>query len=177
MIRIKSVIRSNRRLSESCYRITLEVPDLITELRPGQFINMKIGEANDPLFRRPFSVFRVTDLGGGVSGIEVVYKIVGRGTRLLADLNEGEELDIIGPLGRGFQFLRHKRTQILLAGGIGAASLFMLGEEISKSVRECGFDLYSLLGAQSKENLVLEDEFATLNGEVLVSTDDGTTGY
>lgn len=177
MIQMKSIIASNERLTEDCWRITLEAPQIASEIKPGQFINVKIGETNDPLLRRPFSVFRRVEIGKGALGIEVVYKVVGRGTRLMTNLGQGDKLDVIGPLGHGFEWFRDKKAHVLLAGGIGAAGLFMLGEEISKAVPHHGLQLYTLLGAETKKSLVLEEEFATLNGTALVSTDDGTYGY
>jgi len=177
MIQIKSSIVSNEQLTEDCWRVTLEAPQIASEIRAGQFINVKIGETNDPLLRRPFSVFRCVKLGRGALGIEVVYKITGRGTKFMANLRQGDKLDVVGPLGHGFEWVKDKKTHVLLAGGIGSAGLFMLGEEISKEVHEHDLKLYTLLGAETKKSVVLEKEFATLNGTVLVSTDDGTYGY
>lgn len=177
MIQTKLNIASNERLTEGCWRMTLEASRVASKAKPGQFINMKIGQNNGPLFRRPLSVFRRIMLDRGALGIQVVYKVVGRGTKLMTNLRQGDELDIIGPLGHGFQWQRDKKVHILLAGGIGSASLFMLGEEISKVVKEYGLELYILLGAETQKTLVLEKEFTTLNGEILVSTDDGTYGY
>lgn len=177
MIQMKSSIVSNERLTEDCWRITLEASQIASEIKPGQFINVKIGETNNPLLRRPFSVFRRVKLDGDALGIEVVYKVVGRGTRLMTNLGQGDKLDVIGPLGHGFEWYRDKKAHVLLAGGIGSAGLFMLGEEISKAAPGYGLELYTLLGAETKKGLVLEKEFATLNGTVFVSTDDGTYGY
>jgi dihydroorotate dehydrogenase electron transfer subunit len=129
------------------------------------------------LVRRPFSVARCFQPHGTVSAIDVIYKRVGRGTKLMNKLRQGDELDIIGPLGHGFERFRDKRNHVLLAGGVGAAGLFMLGEEISYAVPEQDFKLYSLLGTETRKNLILENEFTALNGRVLVSTDDGTKGY
>lgn len=177
MIQIKSSIVANEQIAEDRWWVTFEASQIASEIKPGQFINVKISENNAPLFRRPFSVFRCINLDKGVLGIEVVYKVVGRSTRLMTNLRQGDELDIIGPLGHGFEWYRDKKVHILLAGGVGLAGLFMLGEEISKAVREYGLELYILFGAETKKTLVLEKEFATLDGKVLISTDDGTYGY
>lgn len=177
MIQMKSSIVSNERLTEDCWRIVLEAPQIGSEIKPGQFIMLKIGGSDGPLFRRPFSVFRRVKLNGGTLGIEVVYKVVGRGTRFMADLRKGDALDVIGPLGHGFEWCRDKQVHILLAGGTGSACIFMLGEEISNVVKEYGLDLNILLGVETKKSLVLEKEFRALNGKVMVSTDNGTYGY
>jgi dihydroorotate dehydrogenase electron transfer subunit len=177
MLQTKSNIVSNKQFSENCWHMVLAASEVASQTKPGQFIMLKINETHDPLFRRPFSVFRVSTIDQKSLNIEIVYKMVGRGTRYMTHLREGNQLDIIGPLGNGFEFYRDKPVQILLAGGTGSASLFMLGEELSKASRESGFQLYILLGARTKQALLLEKEFGTLNGNVLVSTNDGTYGY
>ncbi|MBI4329923.1 MAG: dihydroorotate dehydrogenase electron transfer subunit [Chloroflexi bacterium] len=177
MIQTRSTVVSNEQLAPDCWRLTLESSRIGAEAKPGQFINIKVSETNDPLFRRPFSVFRRVDLDKGGVGVQVVYRVVGRGTRLMTNLRQGNELDIIGPLGRGFEWRRDKRVHVLLAGGVGAAALFMLGQEISRAAQERGLELHVLLGAETGEKLVLQKEFAGLGGIVQVSTDDGTAGY
>lgn len=177
MIQLKSSIVSNEPLTGNCWRITLEAPQIASEIKPGQFINVKIGKTFDPLFRRPFSVFRRVKGDRGYDGIEVVYEVVGRGTRLMTNLKPGDELDVIGPLGHGFEWDRDKKVHVLLGGGVGLPALFMLGEEISQAVSESGLELNILIGAETKKAIVLEKEFRTLNGKVVVSTDDGTYGY
>lgn len=177
MIQIKSGIVLNERVTENCWRITLEASRIGSEIRPGQFINVKIGKTNDPLFRRPFSIFRVVKLDRNALGIEVVYKVVGRGTRLMTNLKQGDELDIIGPLGHGFEQFHNKSVHVLIGGGTGCACLLMLGQEISRVASKPETELYILLGAKTERALLLEEEFKKLNGKVLVSTDDGSYGY
>ena len=177
MIDTKARIIANERLTKDYWRITLDVTEIVYKIKPGQFINIRLSKRNDPYFRRPFSVFRRVKLTGGNLGIEVVYKVVGVGTNLMTLLREGDKLDIIGPLGHGFEQNLDKRTQVLLAGGIGAASLFLLAEEISRLVKQHELELYLLLGAETESTLILTKEFKALGGKVLVSTDDGTYGY
>jgi dihydroorotate dehydrogenase electron transfer subunit len=177
MIQLESSVLSNEQLTENCWRITLEAPQIASEIKPGQFINVKISQTHDPFFRRPFSVFRRVKGDRGYSGIEVIYEVIGRGTEIMTNLRRGDELDIIGPLGHGFEWYRDKKVHVLLSSETGAAGLFLLGEEISKTVNEYGLELYILLDAKSKKTFILEDEFRTLNGKVLVSTHNGTYGY
>lgn len=172
MIQVNSNIISNKRLTENCWRMVLDAPQIASGVKPGQFIHIRIGGSNGPLFRRPLSVFRRVKLGDTL-GIEVIYKVVGRGTGLMTELRKGNQLDIIGPLGHGFEWHRDKSVKVLVAGGTGAACLFLLAEEIS----EAGLQLKILLGAETKASLILKKEFASLKGEVMVSTDDGTQGY
>jgi dihydroorotate dehydrogenase electron transfer subunit len=173
MIQVASKIVSNKRITENCWRVVLDSPQISSEVRPGQFIHMKVGGENGPIFRRPFSVFRRVPLKGSHLGIEIVYKVIGTGTRVMTGLRKGDTVDIIGPLGHGFELDRNKSVQVVMAGGTGAACLFLLAEEISKA----GLQLKVLLGAEIKASVLLKKEYAALNGEVMVSTDDGAYGF
>lgn len=177
MIQTLSTIVSNEQIAQDSWRIAFTAPQIASEIKPGQFVHVKITQRNDFLLRRPFSVSRLVNMDKGNIGLEVVYKVVGRGTRFMTLLRPGDELDIIGPLGHGFELNKTKKAHILLAGGIGAACLFMLGEMISKAVDKDNVELYILLGAETKKALILEKEFAVLGGKMLISTDDGTYGY
>ena len=173
MIQVTSKIVANKRLAESCWRVVLDAPQIASEVKPGQFVHVKIGGENGPIFRRPFSVFRRVGLEGNRFGIEIVYKVIGKGTRLMTELKRGDILDIIGPMGHGFKLDRERPSQVIVAGGTGAACIFLLAEEISRS----GFPLKVLLGAETKASVILKKEYAALNAEVMISTDDGTYGY
>ena len=173
MIQVTSKVVANKRLTENCWRVVLDAPQISSELKPGQFIHVKVGSKSGPLFRRPFSVFRRVPLKGDHLGIEIVYKVIGTGTRVMTGLRKGDTVDILGPLGHGFELERNKSVQVVVAGGTGAACLFLLAEEISKT----GLQLKVLLGADTKASVLLKKEYAALKGEVMVSTDDGTYGY
>lgn len=173
---ISSVV-SNEPLTERCWRMSLEAPQIASEAKPGQFVNVKVTETYDPLFRRPFTIFRQVKKDDGYHEIEIVYEIVGKGTEIMTSLKQGCKLDIIGPLGHGFEWSHGKKVHVLLSSETGAAGLFMLGEEISKAAGKYGLELIILLDAKSKKTFILEDEFRSLKGKVLVSTHDGSYGY
>jgi dihydroorotate dehydrogenase electron transfer subunit len=173
MIQVTCPIVSNKRMTENCWRVVLDTPQISSKVKPGQFVHVRIGGENGPLFRRPFSVFRRVPLKENRLGIEIVYKVIGTGSRVMTGLRKGDTLDIIGPLGRGFDLDRSKSIHVVVAGGTGAACLFLLAEEISKA----GLPLKVLLGADTKASVLLKKEYASLNGEVMVSTDDGTYGF
>lgn len=173
MIQTRAKIVSSEQLTGNSWRMVLDSSQIASEVKPGQFIHVKIGGAGGPIFRRPLSVFKFVKLNEDALGIEIIYKVVGLGTGFMAGLREGDTVDIIGPLGHGFELNRNKPVQVLVAGGTGAACLFLLAEEISKT----GLQLKILLGADTKASVILEKEYATLKGEVMVSTDDGSYGY
>src|SRR5512146_3232444 len=170
---VTSKIVSNKRMTGNCWRVVLDAPQISSEVKPGQFIHIKMGGEGGPLFRRPFSVFRRVPLKGDSLGIEIVYRVIGTGTRVMTGFRRGDTLDILGPLGHGFELGRGKSVQVVVAGGTGAACLFLLSEEISRA----GLSLKVLLGADTKSSVLLKKEYAALNGEVMVSTDDGTLGF
>lgn len=174
MFQVKSKVVFNEKLNEDSYRMLIHSPEIALEAKPGQFLMVRVTELNDPLFRRPFSIFRRRKVEPDALGIEIVYKIVGRATGLMSKIKPGYRLDVIGPLGHGFELCKDKKTHILIGGGTGIASLFMLGEEISK---QHDLDLIILIGAKNKDSVILEGEFRSLNAQVMVSTDDGTYGY
>jgi dihydroorotate dehydrogenase electron transfer subunit len=138
-----------------------------------------------PLLRRPFSIHRVSGLAGErVSGlIEILYEVVGSGTEILAQKKPGEWLDIIGPLGNGFDLnpLTGKpanRQTILIAGGIGVVPLVFLAEKLRNKKGSGPFlKPIVLIGAKTKSEILCEKEFKALGCNVRIATDDGTKGH
>lgn len=177
MIQTLAKIISNDQIAEGHWRMAFIAPQIASEIEPGQFVHIKLSQNNYPLLRRPFSVVRRLELSSGEIGVEVIYRVVGRGTNFMTTLKPGDNLDVIGPLGHGFKIQTDKRAHLLLGGGVGAAGLFMLGQELSKGVVGAGLELNILLGATTKKSLVLEREYQALNGKIMVSTDDGSYGY
>ncbi len=173
MIQVASPVVSNKKITENCWRVVVDCPQIASEVNPGQFVHIKVRRENAPLFRRPFSVFRRVPLKGNRLGIEIVYKVIGMGTRVMTGVRRGDALDIIGPLGHGFELDRSKSTHVVVGGGTGAACLFLLSEEISRA----GLPLKVLLGADTKASVLARKEYTALKGEVMVSTDDGTSGF
>jgi dihydroorotate dehydrogenase electron transfer subunit len=175
MIQEKVKVLANTQLTPACWRLTLDSRSRISlEIKPGQFINLRITESMDPLFRRPFSVFRPLLLNSTEKGLEIVYKVVGRGTKKMTTLLPNDEVDILGPCGNGFWFEDNREGYVLLGGGVGAAALYMLGEEIARSQKG---NLHVFLGGETKEALILVNEFKTLKSNLHISTDDGTFGF
>ncbi len=167
---------ANRKENSEHWRMTLAAPEIARSSKPGQFVNLRVRNANDPICRRPFTVFRTVALASGRLGIEIVYRIVGSGTRIMTTIRPGEELDVIGPLGSGYRLDTSKKTHILVGGGCGVAALYAIGQEIARLRRKQDLDLIVLLGFRSKDIVMLEDEFSSLGGDLVVATDDGSYG-
>ena len=143
---------------------------------PGQFVMLRLANQMTPLLRRPFSIHRlIPGDEGGVRGLEILYQVVGTGTRLLAGVRPGEALDLVGPLGRGFVVPSDSRRVYLAAGGIGVAPMLFLADRLSRERPGlAGVEMF--LGGRSQADLLCREEFSRLGLKVQVSTDDGSCG-
>ena len=113
-------VTENVRLARDTYRIRLVSPELAALIRPGQFVMLRLPGVNDPLLGRPFALYDTDlDAAGRPIALDVVYLVVGKMTRLLAEMRPGERLDVWGPLGNGFADLDGRPDVELVAGGIG----------------------------------------------------------
>ncbi len=163
-------VRQVECLGGDIFRLTLAAPDLAALARPGQFVMVACGPGRDPLLRRPFSVHSCHADGS----IRLLFKVVGRGTRLLAAVQAGEELSLLGPLGRAFRPPPETGELCLIGGGIGSAPLFFLAQWLL----EQGRVPLVLLGAGTAAELaVLQRDFHELGCAVHLSTDDGSLGH
>lgn len=167
----------NKPLAKNYFRLRFEWPQLAKESKPGQFIQVRISESFEPLLRRPFGIHRVS--GGAV---EILYQIVGQGTKMLSQKNTGDYLNVLGPLGNGFKIstphtLNATRC-ILVAGGMGVAPLTFLAEKLTKrkTKNEKGKTLV-LIGAKTQNHILCADEFKRIGCEIKIATDDGSAGF
>lgn len=165
-------VLSQKKYGEHYYSLTVVAPRIGEAVRPGQFVNVRCGDGRSHLLRRPFSVYRVHKRGGWASTIELVFDIRGPGTQYLAELRPHSPLDLIGPLGRGF-VLPHRRAHCLLVGGgIGAAPLFFLADEL----RNDGQRVDVILGARGVGLLLNQIDARRLASVCRITTDDGSAG-
>jgi dihydroorotate dehydrogenase electron transfer subunit len=165
---IKSRITANQKAGENYWHLEFESSLIAKQARPGQFVNIRVNAGFEPLLRRPLSIH-----GVGAAKVKVIYEVVGRGTQMLAKKLPGEFLDIIGPLGNGFDYPPQAKSlpakYILIAGGMGVAPLVFLAQKLNKPL--------VLIGARSKSKLICQREFKSLGCLVKVATDDGSSGF
>jgi dihydroorotate dehydrogenase electron transfer subunit len=147
--------------------LTLAAPRIAEGARPGQFVHLLAGEDRSLPLRRPFSIWRV-----GSGTVEVVFDVVGAGTRALAQLRPHDVVDALGPLGRPFDPPEAPAGCLLVGGGYGAAPLFFLAAELR--ARGCRVDLVT--GAATAARLLDPTEAGRLGSSLTVTTDDGTAG-
>ena len=158
-----SVVES-RMLADSVFSVTVECCEVARAARPGQFIGIKCGDGT--LLRRPVSICRV-DRGL----VELVFEVKGEGTRWLSEVRAGQSLDILGPLGNGFDVPRGKI--IFVGGGIGAPPLLFAAEVARRS---SAASCIAVLGFRDAGRVILEGEFRSVCDDVRVATDDGSYG-
>lgn len=142
------------------------------EIHAGQFVMLRVSDGLDPLLRRPLGIYNV--LGGkGIkvlkgSGIELLYRVVGKGTKILSEKREGEKIGVLGPLGNGFPEPGEARKIIMVAGGMGIVPLYMLARKLNTGVL--------LFGARGKSEAGLVKSFKEFKCKIKVSTEDGSIG-
>jgi len=173
MAQQKVKILGQKIISNNYFLCTLEAPSVAFQAVPGQFINVRISDAYEPLLRRPLSIHRVTS-----SHIEIFYEVLGQGTKILSRKRQGEYLDIIGPLGNGFKLDKQEGSQaIIVSGGMGVAPLLFLAEEIVTSQKsKVTSKPIVLIGAKTKSQIICESNFRKLGCDVKIATDDGSRG-
>jgi len=151
--------------------MTIEIPSIASQVLPGQFVHLKIPGFDSHILRRPFSVYSIDNATGTM---DILYQVVGSGSEFMTTLLPGVSVDLIGPLGRGWQVPEGTQKALLVGGGVGAAPLFMLAQ----SLQQQGVSVKAVLGAQSKDTLVCEDRYTELlSSSVCYSTDDGSFGH
>jgi dihydroorotate dehydrogenase electron transfer subunit len=158
-------------LGNGVYEITAHLPHLAATVKPGQFAQLRCGPGHAPLLRRPFSV-AWSDAGT----CTFVFDVVGVGTALLAQLEPGDQLDCLGPLGSGFSLDAVGRRAVCVSGGLGCAPFPIL----ARALRDRGVeDVIVLNGAASAERLYPAERFQHGDGaiRILEATDDGSAGH
>jgi dihydroorotate dehydrogenase electron transfer subunit len=173
---LQAKILANDKVAPHAYRMRVASAYLARATKPGQFFEVRCHDGTEPLLRRPFSCHRIVK-----GGVEILYEVVGRSTDLLSLKEKGEMLDVIGPIGNGFDLRSAKyerRSPILMAGGMGVAPLLALAEELAYNERRKGGrrKIRVLAGAGTKNGLLCVDDFRRLGCEVTIATDDGSAG-
>ena len=164
-------VRDNRRIAEDTWQMQLICWDgaFFEEVRPGQFLHLKVPNATQLLLRRPISIHSVEREAHMVT---LIYALKGEGTRAMALLEEGTELSAVGPLGNGFPVEDCGGELWLLGGGIGVAPLLTAAQAAQKQ----GKQVRAFLGWRSVQQVYGVEEFRRAGCELSLFTDDGTFG-
>lgn len=164
-LRVKEQIK----VAENQFLLTLNCPSITEVAQAGQFITLKLNKNYDPLLPRPFSIHSVDRETGDLL---IYYQVVGKTSKLMAELEPGDDITVLGPLGQGFNLKLENSRALLIGGGLGQAPLRFLAEELQKRNNQ----VYMALGAQDQEGLknilCLKDSCQ----EIKFSTQDGSLG-
>ncbi len=159
----------NQKVGPEHFLMRISAPELTREAKPGQFVLVRCHQGVDPLLRRPFSLHGIDYARGTVS---ILYQVVGRGTKLLAEMPAGAGIDLLGPLGNGFVVPDRIRQVLVIGGGIGVAPLFPL----IQALKHYQIEQTVLLGARSADFIIGSGQLASLGVHVELATEDGSMG-
>lgn len=147
--------------------IEVYAPVIAQKAKAGQFVILRVNEKGE---RIPLTI---ADTNPSLGYITIVFQEVGKTTKLLGKLKEGENiLDLVGPLGNPSEIINFG-TIIGVGGGVGIAALY----PILKALKEKGNYVISIIGARSKNYLIFKDEIEKISDELYLTTDDGSLGY
>lgn len=163
-------VTSVQQLSDDVHRLRFASELVSREARPGQFVHIRVSSGFDPLLRRPFSIHDVDEASGEV---DVLFQVIGPGTRILASKKRGERLDVLGPLGRGFTLRSDRRKSVIVAGGIGIAPFPLLIQQLM----DMHPSVMVLAGWRTGDAVVAIDSIERLGVSVEIATEDGSRGY
>ncbi|MFA7468732.1 MAG: dihydroorotate dehydrogenase electron transfer subunit, partial [Desulfotomaculaceae bacterium] len=152
---VKALVKENREVAPKVFRMVLYAPEISLAAKPGQFLHIRVGNSFDPLLRRPLSINGVDQKQKSVS---LLFRVAGRGTLRLSQKKEGQTLDVLGPLGRGFTLKTPAAGTGLavIAGGMGVAPLYFLLYKLQE-LKVGSKSVSVFLGAQSK-GLALQEK-------------------
>jgi dihydroorotate dehydrogenase electron transfer subunit len=170
------IIISNREIFKDHFLMILKVPASFRGSTPGQFVMLRREEGDLPFLGRPFSIHSLYSINGETV-MEILYRISGRGTALIARLKADDSVKVLGPLGRGFDLPRGKKQIVLVAGGMGIAPLLYLAESLLRERPDEPVETVLYFGAQSSHYFCGLDRLKRLCSSLKLSTDDGTAGY
>ncbi len=165
------VVISNRPVTGEYRLLVVEAPAESLGCRAGQFFHIQcpVRDVAGPYLRRPMSIYGYDRDGGK---LRFLYKVTGIGTTALATLVPGETVALLGPLGRGFDIRHSWNRLVLVARGVGLATLAPLAQE----ARRLGRSLTAICSARTPDLLMSTDYFAELGAEVVTITDsEGTS--
>ena len=164
-------VLQNTKVAADTWLMRLESANLTRQAKPGQFVMVAPSTSSvpgaGPLLKRPFSLHRI----GPDNEIQLLYRVVGLGTRMLSDIRVGQSLEVLGPLGRGFWWHQDLKKAYLVGGGIGLAPLLALAEALPIQA-----DITLFYGARTAAELVPLELLEKFSRDLVVCTDDSTAG-
>ncbi|WP_440895229.1 dihydroorotate dehydrogenase electron transfer subunit [Amphibacillus sp. Q70] len=171
MEQLEVSVEQVERIAKQTIKLNLKLDlERLSKFKPGQFIHIKVTHGTEYMLRRPISIANI-DLDRQV--LTVIFKIFGEGTRIMAQLQVGQLLDILIPCGNGYPIEDLKiKHALLIGGGVGVPPLYYLARKLV----EKGIKVTTIIGFQTKDDIFYQAEFKAL-GSCFVTTDDGSYGH
>jgi dihydroorotate dehydrogenase electron transfer subunit len=170
---VPATVIANTRLSHDYNVLALAAPEIAQSTIAGQFVMVKPAAGDDPLLRRPFSVFEVLhDDQRRATAISILVKRIGITTRLLYGARPGDVIACLGPLGRPFRAVERPEAGWMVAGGVGLAPFWTLARDLAAQ----RIDATLFYGARRGEELFYLDYFKRLGVRLVLTTEDGSVG-
>jgi dihydroorotate dehydrogenase electron transfer subunit len=163
---VSARIAANTEVLPNIYLLQARAPEIAGLAQPGQYVMVRCGEGYDMPLRRPLGIHRISE-----DGISLLYTVVGRGTSWLSERKVGENIDLFGPLGNGFEIYHSSRNLLLVAGGVGIAPLVALAEHAIDK----GLKVRLVIGEKSAAKIYPE-RLLPSGIKPVVTTEDGSLG-
>lgn len=164
MIYTNAEIIYNRKIAKDIFKIILEIEEL-PEIKPGQFVMIDCGREDGKLLKRPLSIHSFDN-----QSITLIYENLGKGTSALSQKREGNYIDILLPLGNGFEIKDNYKKIALIGGGLGVFPLYSIIQEYPK------IEYYSYIGFRNIDKVVCDVIFHAKSKLCQLTTDDGSFG-
>lgn len=156
-------------LNNNYYKIKIEAPQIAKEAKSGQFIMLSKWKIKELFLKRPFSFCHIEP---NLGTFDILYKKIGKGTQILTESRIGDSVELIGPLGNGFNIPESVHKIAVVSRGIGVAPLMPLMLESKKK----GIEIYSFLSAQKENLLLYSNKIKSISKKTFYTTDDGLKG-
>jgi dihydroorotate dehydrogenase electron transfer subunit len=163
------IVISNEHIGDRYYKVKVKNEYLANIIKEGQFVEIKCGKGTDPLLRRPFSIYKYDR---EKNEVEFAYLVKGKGTEILKNLEKGDEIDFLGPLGNSYKINKDTKGIVIIGRGVGIASIASLGE---KAVKE-GKKTIAILSGRNEESVISQNYLKEVGCEVIPLMDtDGSS--
>ena len=173
---MRARIAFNHPISTAYRHLGVAVPGFPRTWAPGQFVMVRPPHVADPLLPRAFSIYRIAPTPDGAAPVvEILYKVLGKGTQYLSRMESGHEVEILGPLGNAFAVSQSLETAVLVAGGIGVPPIAALARQIRhppSAIRHCEV----FLGGKTPDDILCVEDFKAAGANIRITTEDGSMG-
>ncbi|UOQ48928.1 dihydroorotate dehydrogenase electron transfer subunit [Gracilibacillus caseinilyticus] len=166
MQRHQANVLSNKQVSNRYWHMVVDISELNIDVDPGQFFQVRCADTYFPFLRRPLSVYRINE-----DTIEFLYLVKGQGTSAMTKIQAGQSLDMMGPVGEGFSLDPSAGNILLVARGVGVATLAAVAQAACRQQVKC----YAIMSARSRDDLLAIEFLEDYGAEVFIVTEEEGT--